>query len=451
MASQDKNALRMVASSDGAKAPAPLDGVSEFLLPGLMRDLLERLHQELLQPWRAEVEACMRNHHNAQDEIDRRYQVRINTIEEGWGRTQERLSKRETELTQARDAAHNSYRSVQVMVDDLRKDMELRYSYAMYHCRNLGAKARAFEPTASRTISHAAGSPEVPSRPFKTASDYIRCLEVTVSDHKRCIEKAVANIKLIPVDPNPFVLSSPNKGLIKVICALLSLPLWVVITAMLWYAYPPPVYSGIMTPAPCCTFFIVPAIVYLVIVQVVHGMRRVDASNIAKTLRNLMQDAHEFTESSQQAAKERLDAELAGFDLEAQSLATEYHTCLAEKTRLLDMEKQEHTSAIETRNQYHSDTLSTLRAKRASVLPRFHNEVRLFWQLCALAGSGWEDDSWQSWCPDESPEFAARIGRFVVDTRDLEERFPGLNLRFELPALIPFAEGKCLMICGGKS
>jgi len=74
-----------------------------------------------------------------------------------------------------------------------------------------------------------------------------------------------------------------------------------------------------------------------------------------------------------------------------------------------------------------------------------HEEEERLWTASSYAGADWEDERWDSWAPDPSPEFAARMGILTLEAADLESRWPGLSLCFRLPALIPFAQGKCLL------
>lgn len=81
-------------------------------------------------------------------------------------------------------------------------------------------------------------------------------------------------------------------------------------------------------------------------------------------------------------------------------------------------------------------------------LPRVadkHRAVHIFWEQTHQASAEWSDPIWRNWQPDPSPEFAARVGKLVLEDSALAEEFPELNLEFELPGLMPFASGRFLL------
>lgn len=77
---------------------------------------------------------------------------------------------------------------------------------------------------------------------------------------------------------------------------------------------------------------------------------------------------------------------------------------------------------------------------------RLREEVNLFWKKCHLAGSDWSPLVWQDWKPVSSPEFATRIGTLTFRADDLDARFSGVDCTYKLPALVPFFEGRGLLI-----
>lgn len=61
----------------------------------------------------------------------------------------------------------------------------------------------------------------------------------------------------------------------------------------------------------------------------------------------------------------------------------------------------------------------------------------------ASAGADWDWPVWATWAPDPSPEFAARLGQLEIGAPDLS--FSKIDFSFVLPALVPFADGRCLL------
>jgi hypothetical protein len=64
----------------------------------------------------------------------------------------------------------------------------------------------------------------------------------------------------------------------------------------------------------------------------------------------------------------------------------------------------------------------------------------------SYVGARWNDSAWQDWKPAQSPAFTASFGSITPNVEDLGAVYPNLDLNFPLPALIPFADGKCLLL-----
>jgi hypothetical protein len=90
--------------------------------------------------------------------------------------------------------------------------------------------------------------------------------------------------------------------------------------------------------------------------------------------------------------------------------------------------------------------LEALHKQFASLGMIFQDEFAAFSMRCASAASDWNSPAWQTWKPDDSPEFAAQIGRFIIDADTLNDGKSLSEFHFELPALVPFADKRCLTI-----
>ena len=87
-----------------------------------------------------------------------------------------------------------------------------------------------------------------------------------------------------------------------------------------------------------------------------------------------------------------------------------------------------------------------------SVAQTLHDKVDKLWKQSVYAVADWGSSIWQSWSPDPSPEFAARIGTLAITANDLRRTFSGIDFAFKLPALVPFVEGRCLLLnAAGKA
>ncbi|MBI2514503.1 MAG: DNA translocase FtsK [Opitutae bacterium] len=74
-----------------------------------------------------------------------------------------------------------------------------------------------------------------------------------------------------------------------------------------------------------------------------------------------------------------------------------------------------------------------------------HGRVNALWDASKYAATEWDSAIWETWAPDPSPEFAARIGKLEIRDDNLQTQFPQIDFGFILPAFVPFTEGRCLL------
>ena len=103
-------------------------------------------------------------------------------------------------------------------------------------------------------------------------------------------------------------------------------------------------------------------------------------------------------------------------------------------------------AALQAAAANHAQAVSAIRKWAGETSSRFQEAVDWLWEQSAFAGAEWDSQSWQTWEPDPSPEFGARIGTFTIRADDLSAKWPQINFTFKLPALIPFADERCLML-----
>jgi hypothetical protein len=106
---------------------------------------------------------------------------------------------------------------------------------------------------------------------------------------------------------------------------------------------------------------------------------------------------------------------------------------------------EEHAAAASRARGIFERTVQGFTQAAGALAKQLHDEVDQLWAASSYAGADWSSQAWESWAPDPSPAFAARMGTLTFGAEDLESRLPELDLGFRLPALIPFAEGKCLL------
>lgn len=105
-----------------------------------------------------------------------------------------------------------------------------------------------------------------------------------------------------------------------------------------------------------------------------------------------------------------------------------------------------HAAEIKAADTHFREELRQIETFFSKVSAELHENVDALWKSSACAGAEWDSPIWQDWSPDLSPEFAARLGRFEITAEDLGAQFPHIDFAFALPALIPFAEGRCLLL-----
>lgn len=110
---------------------------------------------------------------------------------------------------------------------------------------------------------------------------------------------------------------------------------------------------------------------------------------------------------------------------------------------LVSNEAQQAISAAE--KWFKSETATLERTLRPQVAA-LQQDVTSFVADCGYSGAEWTAHSWRDWSPAGSSAFAARFGLVIADPTDLSQHLPSLNLKFTLPALVPFPEGRCLLL-----
>lgn len=113
---------------------------------------------------------------------------------------------------------------------------------------------------------------------------------------------------------------------------------------------------------------------------------------------------------------------------------------------ILKPARHDHDKAVKDADSHHETAMRDIKSILIPVAERLHKEFDGFCAQTGFAGADWAAHSWNDWSPDSSPDFAARIGTLTAKTKDLQDRIPDVNLSFCLPALIPFSDGRCLLL-----
>lgn len=175
----------------------------------------------------------------------------------------------------------------------------------------------------------------------------------------------------------------------------------------------------------------------LVLVRVLF--RWTDLNGKYNNLRNLVAPvASELSQllAQAQGEYERRDAQLQRErEVRLQDLRLKQKQKKAEFDRELDEARQEYHRSL-------GDCEKKLSLKAADA----QAACEQFRAYTSYVGANWSDSVWHSWKPAQSPAFVASFGSLIPDVDDLGTVFPNLNLALPLPALIPFADGKCLLL-----
>lgn len=142
------------------------------------------------------------------------------------------------------------------------------------------------------------------------------------------------------------------------------------------------------------------------------------------------------------ADKDNLEASL---EASRRSARNECQRAIASVASLLGPARDEHARAVGCARAAFASGVQRINDTAAPLAAELHEEAAQLWVAAAYAGADWRSPAWDVWAPDPSPEFAARLGTFHFAAPDLESRLPGIDFRFQLPALIPFADGRCLL------
>jgi TPR repeat protein len=112
----------------------------------------------------------------------------------------------------------------------------------------------------------------------------------------------------------------------------------------------------------------------------------------------------------------------------------------------LPVGKEHYQRAMDIVEQNHTTRITAIGRWATAASHDLHERCESLWQQSAFAAAEWNSDGWQSWEPDSSPEFGARIGTFSIRADALNDIWPDVDFTFRLPALIPFGEERCLML-----
>lgn len=164
--------------------------------------------------------------------------------------------------------------------------------------------------------------------------------------------------------------------------------------------------------------------------------------------------------AAQMAWRKKANADLDRLMKEAQVVLSSLTTSqdLAKRASLRDIEVakgwvapavDERNRAVDRASREFKRKVESIHLAAKELSTELHEEESMLWAAAGYAAADWDSPSWASWAPDPSPEFAARLGTLTLAAPDLESRLNGIDFRFRLPALIPFADGKCLLFNAG--
>ena len=114
--------------------------------------------------------------------------------------------------------------------------------------------------------------------------------------------------------------------------------------------------------------------------------------------------------------------------------------------RMIPPAKEIHSNTVKAANQRFDTAFKKIKDDFSQVAEQLHDDVNLLWKDSGFAAKEWDSSEWKEWLPDASPEFATRIGTFTISADDLQSRLPEVQFDFKLPALIPFADDRCLLL-----
>lgn len=131
---------------------------------------------------------------------------------------------------------------------------------------------------------------------------------------------------------------------------------------------------------------------------------------------------------------------------QTQTIENQHHAELRELSdRQRQKEAEQESARAAIHQQYHAN-LQACEAKFAVDAEQARQACTLFRESAGYTGVHWDESIWQQWTPATSPAFVASFGALGPTTEDLHSIFPTLDLGFLAPALIPFADGKCLLL-----
>lgn len=107
---------------------------------------------------------------------------------------------------------------------------------------------------------------------------------------------------------------------------------------------------------------------------------------------------------------------------------------------------QDNGNSVNTTNKQFQKALSDVRNWLQDNMQKGHEVSTRLIEQSSYAGEMWDSHLWSKWQPSITPKFTACFGRLTPPVEDLNSIFRGFDLNFYLPALVPFNEGKCLLL-----
>lgn len=343
----------------------PLADVSEFALPGRMRELAARIRWDLFNPCRQQMANAEKKRSDAIKGAD---QV---------------MASVEAKFGSIRDEQNAKQKQVHSSVSSAVSELNQICAAAEAHLKSEGVE---LPPVATPVKSDS----ETPTTPPLDLADLLGRI-------------------------------GPKKTQLQNFCQKKKVEYWpkttgarwgfVILSIILFFIFKPLV-------------FLLPGIVFLLRLQLTTSLKR-EYAELAEGSKKL--------QFSLQALESRHSKEMDG-------------VIKASSESLIPPAKKIYTEAITAANQRFKADIQKIENDFRQVAEQLHTDENQLWEDSRFAAKEWDSTEWKEWLPDPSPEFAARIGTLAISADDLRSSLAGVDFDFKLPALIPFAEGRCLLL-----
>ena len=390
--------------------------LDEWQLPRRMRDLIARLNDELLEPTRNALKSITENRKDqiaqAESRLKQCEEQHRNELE----RAEKALSKAKSTFEATERGLFSQMENVKSETANIHKKLQVLLSEAEAHITKQGVEL-------SSISIHAPTGPGAPHEP---------CVKNYLTRASGQLANATKQHAVILGLVKAKKIYWPDSAGIG----------WLGVTGAMFLAH----IMGSVVHSSGVTF-VFTGLFYASFLAILNYQRTSKLHDHYLSLRSAFslakEDLVEGLTCSKNGYRTAATAAEAIYEKEKEKCRTDQASA---SDRILNPAKRDYDDALKETEVRSAAAMITSKIQAARAATRFHKECEEFRAQTVFAGADWKAQIWNDWIPDLSPGLASRVGTLTAKTEDLKSQFPDIDWCFSLPALIPFSEGRCVLL-----